>query len=165
MNPAPRPDTDCMKKTIIITVDVDASELEPDLTAAAVGEALSDAGIVGTSHTVEDDSVYACLEDGIGDLWCETTLAEQLVQPATVPNMADLSRIPLMQLANVLGARGISVELYHAATRMADAANLAPDPTKLMSVPKPAPTCTFPGCGAPAGTVPTLCDPCARATL
>lgn len=27
------------------------------------------------------------------------------------------------------------------------------------------PICTFPGCEAPTGTIPTLCDSCAEATL
>lgn len=75
-------------------------------------------------------TVAAMLDEEMQDLW-DSPLAQQLAAPADRANMSDFARIPLKVLADRLGAAGISVDLYHAATRMADAANRAPDPTKL----------------------------------
>jgi hypothetical protein len=115
-----------MKKTFIITVDADEFG---DMTGSAIGEALTDAGIEGRICEMQADSVYSLLEECIEDLW-DSTLAEQLALEATTANVADIARVPLMQLANVLKAGPNAVRLYHEVTAIADAANFAPDPTR-----------------------------------
>lgn len=124
-------DTYSMNQTVfILTVDHDASNLDPDFVKAAVGEALTDAGIEGLICEMQDDSVYAMLESGTMDVW-GSDLPTQLAAKATTDNMSDIARIPLMQLANELKAGPNSARLYHEVTALADAANFAPDPTKM----------------------------------